>query len=107
MANIVRFADGVLVEITRNPTPAEPVAGKAVERANQAFQAAAEVLATALKAIVSPVQRAVRDSGAKEAELEFGVAFTVEGNIYVTKVTGEGNITIKVTINGDQEPAKA
>jgi Trypsin-co-occurring domain 1 len=105
MANIVRFADGVMVEISRNPTPAEPVAGKAVERANQAFQAAAEILASALKAVVSPVQRAVRESGAKEAELEFGVAFTVEGNIYVTKVTGEGNITVKVTVNGASDKA--
>jgi len=101
MANIIRFADGVMVEVAPNPTPGEPVSGRSVERTSQAFQAAAEVVGLALKSVVSSVQRAVRESGASTAELEFGVGFSVEGNVYVTKISGEGNLTVKVTIDGN------
>lgn len=101
MSKIVRFADGVMVEIAASQTPGEPVSGtgKAVERAKQAFEAAAGVAGVALKAIVGSVRTAVREVSVAQAEVEFGVGFTVEGDIYITKVKGEANINIRVTID--------
>lgn len=99
MAHLIRFADGVMVEVAQNPNPASPVAGKAADRMEQAFQASAEVVSSVLRTVVGSTTRAVRESGAKEAVLEFGVGFSIEGNIYVTKVAGEGNIKLTITIS--------
>jgi hypothetical protein len=101
VAQLIRFADGVLVEVAQNPNPIAPVSGKAADRMSQAFQAAAEVISGVLRAVVGSSARALRESGAGEAEIEFGVGFSIEGNIYVTKATGEGNITVRVKVNGN------
>ena len=100
MANLIRFADGVMVEVSQNPDPISPVSGKSAERMTQAFQAAAEVVSGMLRALVSTSARALRDAGAAEGEIEFGVGFSIEGNVYVTKATGEGNISVRVKVNG-------
>jgi hypothetical protein len=100
MTNLVRFQDGVLFEVARPADAASPVVGKDAERVASAFQAAANVIGTTLRSVVSSLNQAVIDSGAAEAEIEFGVSVSIEGNIYVTKVTGEGSITVKVKVNG-------
>jgi hypothetical protein len=97
---LIRFADGVLVEIAPNEDPIAPISGKAAQRMQQGFDAAAEVISSVLRAVTAGSARALRDSGASEAEIEFGVGFSVEGNIYVTKATGEGNLTVRVKVNG-------
>jgi len=90
-----------MVEVSQNPDPVSPVSGKAAERMTQAFQVAAEVVSGVLRAIVGTSARALRDSGASEAEIEFGIGFSIEGNIFVTKATGEANITVRVKVNGN------
>ena len=32
--------------------------------------------------------------------MSFSVGFSMEGNVYITKLKGDGNITVKVKVNG-------
>jgi len=100
MNHIVRFADGILVEVAPNPDPVHPVSGKQVERSAQAFQAAADAVAASLRAVVQSVKQAARTSGAESVELEFGIGFSIEGNAFITKMTGSGNIAVRVKLDG-------
>jgi hypothetical protein len=100
MPHLIRFADGIMVEVAAPPNRAEPVSGKAAERVAQAFQSAAEVVSGVLKAVVGSTSRAVREAGAVEAEIEFGVGFSIEGSIYVAKLASDGNISVKVKVSG-------
>lgn len=100
MADLVRFEDGVMVEIAGNPNRTSPIAGKEAERAAIAFQSATDVMGAAIRAVVNPLQSAIASAGAVEAELEIGIGFSVEGNAFITKVTGEGNIVVRVKVNG-------
>jgi|CXWL01.1.fsa_nt_gi hypothetical protein len=100
MSHVIRFADGVLIEVAENPNPAAPVSGGAAERLSAAFQSSADLIGSVLRVVVSATSRALRDSGAAEAEVEFNIGFSIEGNIYVTKATGEGNIAVRVKVNG-------
>lgn len=101
MPNVIRFKDGVMVEVAASQTPGQPVSGsgKTVERVGQAFQSATGVAGTALKSIVTGMRTALQDTSISEAVVEFGVGFSIEGDIYITKVKGEANINVTVTIN--------
>jgi hypothetical protein len=102
MADLIRFADGVLVEVTRNPDSAAPVAGKAADRMTQAFQEAADAMGGVMRSVVGAASRALRDVGAAQAEVEFSVGFSIEGSIYVTKAKGEGTLTLKVIVEAQK-----
>jgi hypothetical protein len=101
MAELIRFADGVMVEVVSNPDPVTPVAGKTADRISQAFQDASDVMGGVMRSVISSTTRVVRDAGAAEAEIEFGVGFSIEGDIYIAKASGQGNITVKVRVDGE------
>jgi hypothetical protein len=107
MAQLIRFTDGLLVEIADNPDRATPVSGRAAERMTEAFQSAVDTMAGALRSIVSSSRQALRDTHATEVELEFGVGFSMEGNVFVTKVSGDGNLTVRVKLNNQDEQGKS
>jgi hypothetical protein len=99
MAQLIRFADNVLVEIAANSDRAQPVAGRTAEKVGQAFQAATDTIGAVLKSVISTTTRAVRDAGATDCEIEFGMAFSVEGWLYLAQVGTEGSISVKVRID--------
>lgn len=101
MTHLIKFADGLMVEIAQNPDKAVAVAGKSAEKVAAAFASAAETVGTALRAVIAPVAKAARDAGATETEIEFSVGFSVEGNVFLSKVTGDGNILVKVKVGGN------
>ncbi len=45
MVELIRFTDGILVEVTHNTNRAEPVAGMSAERMVQAFDTAGQMIA--------------------------------------------------------------
>lgn len=95
MSQIIHFADGIMVEIAASPDRTAPISGKSAERVPYAFQAATEMVAGVIRSFLASTSKELVAVGIKEAEIEFGIGFSLEGNIYVTKTKAEGNIGIR------------
>jgi hypothetical protein len=102
MADLIRFADGVMVEVAPNPNRTTPIAGKSAERVAEAFQSAVEIIAAVVKSVVGSTGRAVREAGAADAEIEFGIGFSIEGSVYIAKLGHEGSLKVKVKVGAGQ-----
>ena len=97
MANLIRFEDGVMVEVAA-PTGGTfaPVSAGSADRISAQFSDSAHQLSAVIAPIAAMLQRAMEGTRAKEAEVELSVGFSAEGSIFVSKVTAEANL--KVTI---------
>lgn len=110
-AKFLELDKGVIVEI-----------GGPLDERSEMHTATAEKVDTTLAMvgsmlgrILEPIGKAIH--GMKEAldtpvavesaEVEIGVSFSAEGNLFIAKTTAEGNLTVKVTFKSIAEPAKA
>jgi len=105
---LVRFKDGVLVEVGVQRDPAQlQMSHRAAEELGKNF----EVIAAMLKKVCSPVVSAFTEMGRdtnrpvsiESAEVELGLGFEAEGNLFVTKATAEATLKVKLTL----KPAEA
>lgn len=98
MTNMVQFQDGVIVEIIHETEEMRAISGGAARKLSSAFSAAGEMITRAMKSIVASTADGLRDAGVSEAEIELGIGFSAEGQVYVAKAAGEGNIKITIKV---------
>ena len=102
MAQLIKFKEGITVEVAENPNRVQAVSGKAADKVASGFESATEVLSSIIKTVSRSIKKELEAAGVAEAELEFGVGFSIEGNIYITKTTGEGNLSVRMKVNGNK-----
>lgn len=103
MAELIKFTDGVMIEIAQNATPTTAVSGKAADRLTHAFQESSDAILAVVRTVVASAAPLLRDSRAGNIEIELAFAFSLEGNVYIAKSSAEGNLSIKVTMNGETQ----
>ena len=91
---LIRLADDILIEVEADPSAPQKAFG------GQIIQKVEDVTLDAIKHVLERVVDATRvlqrDKKADEAEIEFGLSFEAEGNVYVTKLNGTANLTVKL-----------
>lgn len=89
----------VLVEVTRNIDPARQISGGELAKP---VQRGLEQIEPMIKALTQPLVNSWRalnqDMLVESAELEVGLSFEAEGNLYVTKAKAEANLTLKLIL---------
>jgi len=99
----LEFKDGVIVEIGAPSDRREEMHTSDADRVDTTM----EMVASMLDRILRPIGDAfagLRDAldvpiEVKEAEVELGVSFSAEGNLFVTKASAEGTLQVKVTFS--------
>lgn len=99
---VIRFDDGVLVELT-SVNRARPVSTSDVSPVARTFRESAK----AVGAVIGPLVAGIRDSleaKASDIEVELGCTFTGEAGIpVICKASTQANITIRIKISGDRD----
>jgi len=97
---LLKFNDGVLVEVGVQRDQAQEMSVNAAERLKMNFEAACGLL----RQIATPIKGAFANLAdelktpikIETAEVELGLSFSAEGNLFVTKATGEASLKIKL-----------
>jgi hypothetical protein len=101
---LVRFTDGVLVEVGFNRDMEQPIAGTTAQKLSKAFK---EVIQPVLKNVCAPVAEALKNMATEvkitESEVELGLDFETEGNLFIAKLRGEATLTVKITFRGQRD----
>ena len=105
-SKLIELADGTLVEIEVPENKAQLIAGGAAEKLQDAtIDKVKPILLKACKPIVEVWQELNKDMHIEQAEVELGLGFEAEGNLYITKAKGNANLVVTLTLkpksNGD------
>ncbi len=99
MANkLIRFADGTVVQVEVIGNEVQHIAGGAASRVDTTM----EIVKPLLVKICQPILEAVREvqigDDFERVEVEVGIGFDFEGNMYIARMNVGANILIKMTL---------
>ncbi|MEO1395412.1 MAG: CU044_2847 family protein [Cyanobacteria bacterium J06634_5] len=97
-AKLIELTDGILVEVEASDEKAQQISGGFADRVSTNFDRIKPVLIATCKPIVEAWQELNQELNIEQAEIELGLSFEGEGNLYVTKSKLGANVTIKLSL---------
>ncbi len=98
-SRLIELGDGTLVEIEVPDNKAKPISGGAAERIKDAtVDKIKPIILKACKPISEVWKELDKDLDIEQAEVELGLGFEAEGNLYITKAKGNANLTVRFTL---------
>ena len=96
---LIRTGEGTLVEINVPSDMPAIFDARLARPVSFSLYSLNKIVGDIYRSVVSSIEDA--QINASQVEIEFGVAFESEGNIYVTKSRDESNINIKITLGSE------
>jgi hypothetical protein len=93
---LIRLDDGVLVEVEVPPDQAQQISGGLAERVSASLDSIRPLLRTAAASITDIWRELTKDARVEQAELEIGLSFEAEGNLYIAKSTAGANLSVRL-----------
>jgi hypothetical protein len=103
---IIELDDGVLVEVEVPSNQAQRVAGGFAEKVASTYDSIRPLLVKVARPIGAAWHELNKDMKIEGTEVELGLAFEGEGNIYVTKTKASANLTVKLIFKPKEEEKK-
>lgn len=98
-SKLIELEDGTLVEIDKPTGEVQEISGGAAERIKDAtIDRIKPIILKAAKPITEVYKELNRDMDVRQAEVELGLGFEAEGNLYITKAKGNANLVVKLTL---------
>ena len=95
---LIELEDGMLVEVEVSGEEIEEIAGGLVDRVQTTFAAVHPILVNSCRPIIKAWQELNQEMKVEEAEVEIGLSFSGEGNLYITKSTASANLKVKLLL---------
>lgn len=95
---LIELQDGTLVEIEVPGDQVEQISGSAANKVEATIDKIKPVLLKVCEPINAVWQEMNKDMHIEQAEVELGLSFEAEGNLYVTKAKANSNLTVKLVL---------
>ena len=95
---LIRLDDGTLVEVEAKPNEVEQISSRTADKVEESLDRVVPVLVKVAKPLVDAWQQLNQDMLVEQAEIELGLSFEGEGNIYITKAKAGANLTVKLVL---------
>ncbi|NEQ99211.1 MAG: hypothetical protein F6K30_21250 [Cyanothece sp. SIO2G6] len=95
---LIELEDGTLVEAEVPDNQAQQISGGLADRVSTTFAKIKPLLIRTCKPIAEAWDELNQDMDIEQAEVEIGLSFEGEGNIYITKSKAGANLTVKLTL---------
>lgn len=103
---LIRFNDKkmtnpVLFEVEVRGTQVQQISNSLAEKVERTFDETLAHVGPLLAKVCLPIaeaQKSMKDFDLHEAEIELGLGFEAEGNVYITKTTANANIYITMRL---------
>lgn len=101
---LIELEDGLLVEVEVPEDQAQQISGGLADRVSSTFNKIRPLLVKTCRPVAAAWQDLRREVNIEQAEVELGLSFEGEGNLYITKSTAGANLTVKLVLkpNPDQ-----
>lgn len=95
---LIELEDGTLVEVVALENEVQQISGGFAKQVNKTFDNIKPLLINICRPIMAAWDELNQDMHIEQAEIELGLSFEGEGNIYVTKATASANLVVKLTL---------
>jgi hypothetical protein len=94
VTKLIELEDGTLVEIEAMGDQVQEISGGFADKVNATFDKVKPLLIKACRPIVAACQELNKEISIDKAEVELGLNFEGEGNLYITKSKAGANLKI-------------
>ncbi len=95
---LIELDDGTLIEVEAMPGQAEQISSGAAERVHKSLEQIQPLLLSACLPVAAAWNELSKQMTIEHAEIELGLSFEGEGNLYITKFKGGANLLIKLVL---------
>jgi hypothetical protein len=95
---LIELEDGTLVEVEVAADQARQISGGLADKVSSTFDTIQPVLVKVCRPITAAWYEINQDMSIEQAEIELGLSFESEGNLYVTKAKANANLTVKLVL---------
>jgi hypothetical protein len=103
---LIKLEDGTLLEVEVAGEEVQQIAGGLAEKVDATLDKIKPVLLKICRPIISAVKDLRADIDLEQVEVEVGLSFDIEGNIYVTKTKFGANILVRMTLKNKDDAQK-
>ena len=101
---LIELQDGALVEVEVSDDQPREISGGFAEKVDATFDKVKPLIVKACRPIVSAYRELNQEMTIEQAEVEIGLSFEGEGNLYITKSKAGANLTVKLLIKPKLNP---
>jgi hypothetical protein len=101
---LIRLKEGPLVEVEITDEQAVPCAGGATELVEESVDQIKPILKTVCRPISEAWKEISQDMTIESAEVQLGLSFEGEGNLFISKAKAGANLTVKLTMKPKADP---
>ncbi|NER37242.1 MAG: hypothetical protein F6J93_25295 [Oscillatoria sp. SIO1A7] len=96
---LIKLEDGTLVEVEVSPSEAEHISGGSrAKKVSATFDKILPILTNVCRPINAAWKEISKEMEIEQAEIELGLSFEGEGNLFVTKSKAGGNLKVKLIV---------
>jgi hypothetical protein len=95
---LIELEDGLLVEVDVLTEEPQPISGGFAQRVSSAFDRITPVIQRVCRSFVESYRQLPDSITLERAELELGLSFEAEGNLYITRSKGSANLVVRLTL---------
>lgn len=97
-SGIIQLMDNILVEVEVPESRAISISSSYANRVNSSLSSIALLIHQVSEQVVNSLKTATQSDNIIRAEVEFGINYAEEGEVYLTRSRAESNISVKLTI---------
>lgn len=92
---IIELEGGILLEVDVPSEQIEEISGGVYKKVNSTINKIKPIIINTCKPIIAAWDELNREAPIEEVNIELGLSFESEGNVYITKAKAGANLTIK------------
>ena len=99
---LIKLDNGLLMEVEVSQDEIEMISGgrdEVIEKVQNSMDTVETILKESIKPIVSAYETLNQDVVLEKAEVEIGIGFSAEGNIFIAKGKGSANLKVKLVLS--------
>ena len=98
---LIELENGLLMEVDVPQSEIEMISGGSdmVEKVNKSMDTVREMLIKSVEPITQAYEALNQDVVLEKAEVEIGIGFSAEGNIFIAKGKGSANLKVKLVLS--------
>lgn len=95
---LIELEDGTLMEVEVPGDQVEQISGGMADKVNTTLNKIKPILVNTCRPIITAWEELSQEMQIEQAEVELGLSFEGEGNIYITKTKAGANLNVKLVL---------
>lgn len=95
---LIKLDDGTLVEVEAKSNEVQAIAGNVARKVDESLDRVKPLLIRACRPVIAAWNELNQEMSIEQAEVELGLSFEAEGNVYIVKGTAAANLVVKLTL---------